>query len=152
MLQPESPVHISGTFNANVLGVHAALNALEVIRRDGGAVHRRLFALGRILANGIDAAICLHRVRARLQSFGSVSRFADNAGAAHPTERPEAVFAANPHAERQWTLPPRSLDYRGPSNRGMDRSGTYKSQGDPRFQNQAQWFFGRRRIWPAVQP
>jgi glutamate-1-semialdehyde 2,1-aminomutase len=72
MLEPEGSVHFSGTFNANVLGVHAALKTIEVLEHDGGAVHRRLFELGRLLAEGIDNAIGQHRVKARLQSFGSV--------------------------------------------------------------------------------
>jgi glutamate-1-semialdehyde 2,1-aminomutase len=72
MLQPEGPVHFSGTFNANVLGVHVALKVLEILRRDDNAVHKRLFALGRMLADGIEEAIRRHGVKARLQSFGSV--------------------------------------------------------------------------------
>lgn len=72
MLQPEGPVHFSGTFNANVLGVHVALKMLEILRRDNCAVHRHLFALGRALTDGIEAMIRRHGVKARIQSFGSV--------------------------------------------------------------------------------
>lgn len=72
MLQPEGPVHFSGTFNANVLGVHVSMKTIEIMERDGGAVHRRLFELGHLLSEGIDKAIRQHGVKARIQSFGSV--------------------------------------------------------------------------------
>jgi glutamate-1-semialdehyde 2,1-aminomutase len=72
MLQPEGPVHFSGTFNGNVLGVHASLKTIEILKRGGGAIHRRLFELGSLLANGVNEAIRQHGVKARLQSFGSV--------------------------------------------------------------------------------
>ena len=73
MLQPEGSVHFSGTFNANVLGVHVALKTIEILQRDNGTIHRRLFALGRLLTHGITRAIEQHKVKARLQNFGSVS-------------------------------------------------------------------------------
>jgi glutamate-1-semialdehyde 2,1-aminomutase len=73
MLQPEGPVHFSGTFNANVLGVHTSLKTLEILRRESGAVYRRLFALGQRLTDGMNEAIRQARVKVRLQSFGSVS-------------------------------------------------------------------------------
>jgi glutamate-1-semialdehyde 2,1-aminomutase len=72
MLQPEGPVHFSGTFNGNVLGVHASLKTIEVLKRDNAAIHRRLFELGRMLTSGIDEAIRRHGVKVRIQSFGSV--------------------------------------------------------------------------------
>lgn len=72
MLQPEGPVHFSGTFNANVLGVHASLKTIEVLKRGNAAIHRRLFELGRLLTDGMNDAIRKHQVKVRLQSFGSV--------------------------------------------------------------------------------
>jgi glutamate-1-semialdehyde 2,1-aminomutase len=72
MLQPEGPVHYSGTFNANVLGVHTALKTIEILKRDNGAINRRLFELGGRLSDGVNAAIREHGVKVRLQSFGSV--------------------------------------------------------------------------------
>lgn len=71
-LQPAGPVHFSGTFNANVLGVHASLKTIEILRRDDQAAHRRMVVLGRLLADGVKAAIREHGVKARLQSMGSV--------------------------------------------------------------------------------
>jgi glutamate-1-semialdehyde 2,1-aminomutase len=73
MLQPEGPVHFSGTFNANVLGVHTSLKTIEVLKRGDAAVHRRLFELGRLFTDGMNEAIQKHNVKARVQSFGSVS-------------------------------------------------------------------------------
>jgi glutamate-1-semialdehyde 2,1-aminomutase len=72
MLQPEGPVHFSGTFNANVLGVRASLKTIEILKRDEAAIHRRLFALGRSLTDGMNEAIRRHNVKVRVQSFGSV--------------------------------------------------------------------------------
>jgi glutamate-1-semialdehyde 2,1-aminomutase len=72
MLQPEGPVHFSGTFNANVLGVHTSLKTIEILKRGNGEVHRRLFELGRLLTDGMNKAIQQHGVRVRLQSVGSV--------------------------------------------------------------------------------
>jgi glutamate-1-semialdehyde 2,1-aminomutase len=72
MLQPEGPVHFSGTFNANVLGVHASLKTIEILKRDRGGIHRRLFALGQLLTDGMNDVIRKHSVKVRLQSFGSV--------------------------------------------------------------------------------
>jgi glutamate-1-semialdehyde 2,1-aminomutase len=73
MLQPEGPVHFSGTFNANVLGVHTSLKTIEVLKRGDAAVHRRLFELGRLFTDGMNEAIQKHNVKARVQSFGSVA-------------------------------------------------------------------------------
>jgi glutamate-1-semialdehyde 2,1-aminomutase len=73
MLQPEGPVHFSGTFNANVLGVHTSLKTIEVLKRGDAAVHRRLFELGRFFTDGMNEVIRKHNVKARVQSFGSVS-------------------------------------------------------------------------------
>ena len=72
MLQPEGPVHFSGTFNANVLGVHTSLKTIEILKRGDAAIHRRLFELGRILTDGMQAVIRKHNVKVRVQSFGSV--------------------------------------------------------------------------------
>jgi glutamate-1-semialdehyde 2,1-aminomutase len=72
MLQPEGPVHFSGTFNANVLGVHTSLKTIEILQRGNGEVYRRLFDMGRLLTEGLENAIGQHRVKARVQSFGSV--------------------------------------------------------------------------------
>jgi glutamate-1-semialdehyde 2,1-aminomutase len=72
MLQPEGLVHFSGTFNANVLGVNTSLKTIEILRRGDGAIHHRLFELGRMLTDGVNAAIRQHDVKVRLQSFGSV--------------------------------------------------------------------------------
>lgn len=72
MLQPEGPVHFPGTFNANVLVVHVVLKVLQILRRDENGIHRHMFALGRMLADGIYDAIRRHGVKARIQSFGSV--------------------------------------------------------------------------------
>ena len=72
MLQPEGPVHFSGTFNANVLGVHTSLKTIEILKRNNGAIYRRLFELGDLLSQGVNDAIRKHGVKARLQSFGSV--------------------------------------------------------------------------------
>lgn len=71
MLQPEGPVHFSGTFNANVLGVNTSLKTIEILKRNDGAIHRHLFALGQQLTDGVNEAIQRHSVKARLQSFGS---------------------------------------------------------------------------------
>jgi glutamate-1-semialdehyde 2,1-aminomutase len=72
LLQPEGPVHFSGTFNANVLGVHTSLKTIEILKRGDRAINRRLFALGKLLTDGVNQAIQKHGVKARLQSFGSV--------------------------------------------------------------------------------
>src|SRR5205085_4705438 len=64
--------HFSGTFNANVLGVHTSLKTIEILKRGDAAIHRRLFELGRILTNGMQAVIRKHNVKVRVQSFGSV--------------------------------------------------------------------------------
>jgi glutamate-1-semialdehyde 2,1-aminomutase len=72
MLQPEGPVHFSGTFNANVIGVHASLKTIEILKRGDGEIYRRLFEMGRLLSDGLQNAIGQHRVKVRVQSFGSV--------------------------------------------------------------------------------
>ena len=72
MLQPEGPVHFSGTFNANVLGVHTSLKTIEILKRGDGAIHRRLFELGSLLVEGMTKAIHEHGVKVRVQSVGSV--------------------------------------------------------------------------------
>lgn len=71
-LSPQGAVYFSGTFNGHVLGVHAALKTLEILQRDGGAVHRKLFHLGRLLTQGMEEAIQQRGVKVRVQSFGSV--------------------------------------------------------------------------------
>jgi glutamate-1-semialdehyde 2,1-aminomutase len=72
MLQPEGPVHFSGTFNANVLGVNTSLKAIEILKRGDAAIHRRLFERGQLLTDGLNEAIRRSNVKVRVQSFGSV--------------------------------------------------------------------------------
>jgi glutamate-1-semialdehyde 2,1-aminomutase len=43
------------------------------LKRGDAAVHRRLFELGRLFTDGMNEAIQKHNVKARVQSFGSVS-------------------------------------------------------------------------------
>lgn len=72
LLQPAGQVRFSGTFNGHVLGVDAALKTIEILRRDNGAMHRKLFHLGRLATEQLNEAIARLGVKARVQSFGSV--------------------------------------------------------------------------------
>jgi glutamate-1-semialdehyde 2,1-aminomutase len=72
LFQPVGRVRFSGTFNGHVLGVDAALKMVEILQRGDRAVHRKLFHLGRLASDGLNAAIAQLQIRVRVQAFGSV--------------------------------------------------------------------------------
>jgi glutamate-1-semialdehyde 2,1-aminomutase len=72
LFQPEGGVRFSGTFNGHVLGVDAALKTIEVLEHGDRALHRKLFRLGRMAADGITKAVTNLGVKVRVQAFGSV--------------------------------------------------------------------------------
>jgi glutamate-1-semialdehyde 2,1-aminomutase len=70
-LQPEGPVHIAGTYNANPVGVSAALKTIEILSRGGGAAHHHLSTLGSTLRDALESTIARLGIKARVQGFCS---------------------------------------------------------------------------------
>ena len=65
-------VMYGGTYNGHVVGVSAALATLDILEADGGAIHRRIFALGEVMRRGLEAITDRLGLTARPTSFGSV--------------------------------------------------------------------------------
>lgn len=63
-------VNHSGTYNANLLVVEAALASLDLLTREGGAAYRRLFALGQRLREGIGAIAAEAGLPVQIQGVG----------------------------------------------------------------------------------
>jgi glutamate-1-semialdehyde 2,1-aminomutase len=70
-LFPEKAI-VSGTYVGNLIGVTAALKTLEILRRDDGAVHRRLHQVGNMAREGITDAARRVGVKVRCVNFGSI--------------------------------------------------------------------------------
>lgn len=69
-IAPEGDVFFSGTFNGHLLNVTAALKTQEILR--DASIYERLWQLGRMVEEGINAAIERLGVKARCEAFGSV--------------------------------------------------------------------------------
>ncbi len=67
---PEGDVFFSGTFNGHLLNVTAALKTQEILR--DASIYERLWRLGRMVEEGINAAIERLGVKARCEAFGSI--------------------------------------------------------------------------------
>jgi glutamate-1-semialdehyde 2,1-aminomutase len=70
MFTPAGPVLYSGTFNANLVGVAAALATLEIMERE--PVHEHLFRMGELLCRLVNASIDELGVNAVCYSYGSI--------------------------------------------------------------------------------
>ena len=69
-LSPAGRAYFSGTYNGSILCTAAALKTIELL--SDGSAHERLWALGRRLAEGIDATIQRLGLRARTRQYGSI--------------------------------------------------------------------------------
>lgn len=65
-------VMFAGTFNGHPYALGAALATIEVLERDGGAVHRHLYELGEMMRNGLAEIVRDTDLPAEPVSFGSV--------------------------------------------------------------------------------
>jgi glutamate-1-semialdehyde 2,1-aminomutase len=66
----QNAVYHAGTMNSNNLCIAAAKATIEVLERDGGAVHRRLAELGASLRDGLRALGKSHRLPLLVQGPG----------------------------------------------------------------------------------
>jgi glutamate-1-semialdehyde 2,1-aminomutase len=69
-LAPQGTAFFSGTYNGNILCVAAALKTIDLL--SDGTVHAKLWALGKRLSDGVNAAADRLGVKARVVSYGSV--------------------------------------------------------------------------------
>jgi glutamate-1-semialdehyde 2,1-aminomutase len=65
-------VMFGGTYNAHTVGVSAALATLDLLEADDRAVHRRIYALGETMRQGLEEITGRLGITARPTSFGSV--------------------------------------------------------------------------------
>lgn len=78
-LTPRGRAYYSGTYNGNILCVAAALKTLELL--SDGTAHKKLWALGRQFADGVNAIIARLGLAARASQYGSMCTV-------HFTDRP----------------------------------------------------------------
>ena len=69
-MSPQGRAYFSGTYNGNIMCAVAALKTIELL--SDGTVHRRLWALGKRFADGIDEAARRLGVRVRGNHYGSM--------------------------------------------------------------------------------
>jgi glutamate-1-semialdehyde 2,1-aminomutase len=69
---PRGDVLFGGTFNANAVSLAAAMATIEALEADDRAIHRRLFALGEHMREGLQSIVDRLGLTARATSFGSV--------------------------------------------------------------------------------
>jgi glutamate-1-semialdehyde 2,1-aminomutase len=65
-------VMFGGTYNGHAVGVSAALATLDLLEADDRAVHRRIYALGERMRQGLEEITGRLGITARPTSFGSV--------------------------------------------------------------------------------
>lgn len=70
LVGPSGPVFFSGTYNGHLLNVAAAQATLAILEAPG--FYERLYRLGDLMREGLDAAIRRHNVSAYCSVFGSV--------------------------------------------------------------------------------
>ncbi|MBI4506366.1 MAG: aspartate aminotransferase family protein [Chloroflexi bacterium] len=70
LVGPEGRVLFSGTYAGHLLSVAAAQKTIEILRTE--PVHEKIFRLGNMMADGINAAIRRTGVKAVCYSYGSV--------------------------------------------------------------------------------
>ena len=83
---PGQPVMYGGTFNGHPISVAAGIATIEALEADDGAVHKRLFAMGQALRDGLVAIGERLGLAIRPTHFGSVF-------VCYFTDRPVTTFA-----------------------------------------------------------
>jgi glutamate-1-semialdehyde 2,1-aminomutase len=63
---------LTGTFIASLVGCTAALKTIELLKRDDGAAHKRLYKLGDLARDGLNRAAEKVGVSVRCHSYGSI--------------------------------------------------------------------------------
>jgi glutamate-1-semialdehyde 2,1-aminomutase len=69
---PAGDVLFGGTFNANPVSIAAALATIDLLEADDRAIHKRLFALGERMRDGLQSIVDRLGLTARAAGFGSV--------------------------------------------------------------------------------
>lgn len=69
-LAPQGRAFFSGTYNGNIMCVAAALKTIDLLA--DGSAHRKLWALGRLMTEGINAIVSRLGLRARARHYGSI--------------------------------------------------------------------------------
>ena len=62
---------LTGTFIASLVGTTAALKTIEILKRDDGAVHKRLFQLGDFIRDRLNEAARQAGVKVTCRNYGS---------------------------------------------------------------------------------
>jgi glutamate-1-semialdehyde 2,1-aminomutase len=70
LMGPEGPCFFSGTFNGHLLSVVACQETIRIMQTE--PVHEKLFRLGKMMSDGINAAIRQHGIRAVCYNYGSI--------------------------------------------------------------------------------
>ncbi len=70
--RPGGDVFFGGTYNAHPLAMSAGLATIEALEADDRAIHRRTWALGEQMRQGLEAIVDRLGITARPTSFGSV--------------------------------------------------------------------------------
>jgi glutamate-1-semialdehyde 2,1-aminomutase len=83
---PGRPVMFGGTYNGHPQSVAAAIATIEALEADGGAIHRRLYAMGGAMRHGLAAIGERLGLAIQPTSFGSVF-------VCYFTDRPVLSFA-----------------------------------------------------------
>ena len=55
--RPGGDVFFGGTYNAHALAISAGLATIEALEADDRAIHRRIFALGEQMRQGLEAIV-----------------------------------------------------------------------------------------------
>ena len=69
-MSPQGRAYFSGTYNGNIMCVAAALKTIELLA--DGTVHRKLWALGKRFADGVNASAQRLAIRVRARHYGSM--------------------------------------------------------------------------------
>lgn len=69
-MSPQGRAYFSGTYNGNIVCVAAALKTIELL--GDGSAHRKLWALGKRFADGVNAEVARLGTSARARHYGSM--------------------------------------------------------------------------------